>query len=303
MHMYGKVFASLYQGTLRGKAHEILVFTNMLACADKEGCVDKHFRAIADEVGLTVDEVKAAIEVLESPDSESRSPEKDGRRIIRINDHRAWGWEIVNYGKYRAIRNDEERREQNRLAQEKWRNRNQRKPSVSSDNQDKPMEREKEKGDGEGNGIDVATAPSDDFFGNEVPAVKKPRKEASGPHAELIRLWNAAYEEKFNFKYKSERGKDGVAVKALLETGMPALEIIAIAKQAWDSDTFYCKQGRTLMGFNSKFNDIRTELIANGNNRSTHRQAPVVSRNTDDLPEDRPSLNATAWNPLCIPSA
>ena len=70
--MYCKLFASLYQGTLRGKSHEILVFTNMLAHADAEGCVDKHFRAIADEVGLSVDEVKEAVENLESPDPESR---------------------------------------------------------------------------------------------------------------------------------------------------------------------------------------------------------------------------------------
>lgn len=32
----------------------------------------------------------------------------------------------------------------------------------------------------------------------------------------------------------------------------------------------------------------------NGNNRSTHRQAPVVTRNTAPLPANRPSLNATA---------
>lgn len=129
--MYCKLFASLYQGTLRGKSHEILVFTNMLAHADAEGCVDKHFRAIADEVGLTVDEVKVAVENLESPDPESRSPEMDGRRLLRINDHRAWGWKIVNYGKYREIKNDEDRRKANREAQARWRERQKNKSSVS----------------------------------------------------------------------------------------------------------------------------------------------------------------------------
>ena len=38
--MYCKLFASLYQGTLRGKSHEILVFTNLLAHADAEA--DRH---------------------------------------------------------------------------------------------------------------------------------------------------------------------------------------------------------------------------------------------------------------------
>ena len=119
--MYGKIFASLYQGSLRGCAHEILVFTNMIASSDARGCCDKHHRAIADEVGLTVDEVRAAIATLESPDRDSRSVESEGRRIVRLDGHRDWGWGIVNHSKYRAIRNEDDRRESNRLAQQRHR--------------------------------------------------------------------------------------------------------------------------------------------------------------------------------------
>lgn len=143
--MFAKLFSSLYQGTLRGRAHEILVFTNLLAHCDAEGYVDKHFRAVSEEVGLTIDEVKAAIAVLESPDPESRSPELDGRRIVRADEHRAWGWRVVNYGKYRAIRDAADRREQNRIAQAEWRSRNRPSASVSTSKQRKPKEREREK--------------------------------------------------------------------------------------------------------------------------------------------------------------
>jgi hypothetical protein len=128
--MYAKIFASLYQGTLRGKSDEILVFTNLLANADKEGFVDKHWRAIAEETGLSETEVRDAILKLESPDPDSRSPEMNGCRISRIDEHRAWGWHITNYLKYRAIKNEEDRREQNRQAQAKWREK-QSKQSVS----------------------------------------------------------------------------------------------------------------------------------------------------------------------------
>lgn len=128
--MYVKLFASLYQGTLRGRPNEILVFTNLLAHADRYGVVDKHWRAIAEETGLNHDEVQAAIQVLESPDAESRSPEREGRRIYRLDDHRAWGWQIVNYEKYRAIRSEDDRREQNRLAQERFRNKHSKPPSA-----------------------------------------------------------------------------------------------------------------------------------------------------------------------------
>jgi hypothetical protein len=121
--MYAKLFASIYQGTLRGNTHGLVVFTNMLAHADKEGWVDIHPRAIAEEVGLSIPQVHAAIAELESPDPESRSPEKEGRRIVRMDEHRAWGWIVVNYCKYRAIRSEDDRREQNKLAQQRFRDR------------------------------------------------------------------------------------------------------------------------------------------------------------------------------------
>lgn len=119
--MYAKLFTSIYQGTLRGNSHGLLVFTNLLAHADREGFADIHPRAISEEVGLTLEEVKAAIAVLESPDDESRSPEEQGRRIVRMDEHRIWGWKIVNYVKYRSIRDEDDRREQNRIAQANWR--------------------------------------------------------------------------------------------------------------------------------------------------------------------------------------
>jgi hypothetical protein len=151
--MYGKIFASLYQGTLRGRAHEILVFTNMIACADQTGVVDKHPRAIAEEIGLDIETTRRAIESLEAPDPESRSAEHGGARICKAFDNRAWGWQIVNYVKYRSIRSEEDRREQNRLAQERYRTKNKppsaevsnSKPPSAESKRDKPKEREREK--------------------------------------------------------------------------------------------------------------------------------------------------------------
>lgn len=119
--MYGKIFASLYQGTLRGNAHAILVFTNMIACSDRLGNVDKHPRAIADEVGLTVDEVRAAIAYLSAPDPESRTSLEEGRRLLPLEPGRTWGWRIVTHSKYRAMVREEERREQWRASQARGR--------------------------------------------------------------------------------------------------------------------------------------------------------------------------------------
>jgi hypothetical protein len=146
--MYAKLFKSIYQGTLRGDSGGILVFTNLLANADQTGRVDMHPRAIAEEIGLDVDRVKEILLRLEAPDDESRSPELEGRRIVRIDGHRAWGWEIVNYLKYRAIRNEEDRREQNRASQERWRNK-QSKPASAEAKQEKPRKPESAQGEAE----------------------------------------------------------------------------------------------------------------------------------------------------------
>lgn len=121
--MFGKLFASMYQGSLRGRPHEILVFTNLIAHADPEGFVDLHPRAIADEVGLSREEVEAALKELEAPDPESRSPEHEGRRLLRLDDHRTWGWQIVNHARYRAMRDEDARREQWREASRRYRER------------------------------------------------------------------------------------------------------------------------------------------------------------------------------------
>ena len=115
-----------------------------MAHADATGVVDKHWRAIADETGLTEAKVKAAIVLLEGPDIESRSPEMDGARLVRMDEHRAWGWQITNYAKYRAIRNEDDRREQNRLAQQRFRDKHS-KPSVSAVRRGNPKQKKKDK--------------------------------------------------------------------------------------------------------------------------------------------------------------
>jgi hypothetical protein len=172
--VYAKLFTSIYQGTLRGNSHGLLVFTNLLAHCDKNGYADIHPRAIAEEVGLTVEQVKAAIDTLESADDESRSPELDGRRIVRMDEHRAWGWNVVNYVKYRAIRDEEDRREQNRLSQERWRNKH--KPPSEPVSQRKPQSAHTE-----------AEAEAD----TEKVKTPSPRKRGSAGVAGFDLFWKA----------------------------------------------------------------------------------------------------------------
>lgn len=201
--MYGKIFASLYQGTLRGRSNEILVFTNMLAHAARDGSVDKHWRAISEETGLSIDEVKEAIDTLEAPDPESRSPEEEGRRLVRLDEHRAWGWRIVNHSKYRAIRSEEDRAEQNRLAQARWRERNKSKPASAEGKTDKPMQKQRQEAetDAKAETLSPTTSPqtgsavasrgvTESKNSDSIPTTDQSKRIATIFHRKLTTPWN-----------------------------------------------------------------------------------------------------------------
>lgn len=118
--MFGKVFRCLWQGSLCGKADEQLVFVYMLAHADSGGQVEMVQSIISQQTGLPLDRVEAAIAALMAPDPESRTPDQEGRRLLPLGE-RSWGWEIVNYAKYRHMRDENARKEQTKRAVAKYR--------------------------------------------------------------------------------------------------------------------------------------------------------------------------------------
>jgi hypothetical protein len=119
--IYAKIFTSLFDGSMRGQPDLILVFVNLLCHADEDGVVDRHWRAIADETGLSPESVNDAIASLEGPDPESRTPTDHGKRIVRLDDHRDWGWMIVNYKHYRDMATREQSKVKTRERVRKYR--------------------------------------------------------------------------------------------------------------------------------------------------------------------------------------
>lgn len=69
-------------------------------------------------LGEDVKEIEKAIKYLCAPDERSTTKEKAGRRLIKLGE---FDYQVVNGAKYRAVRDEESRREQNRLAQERFR--------------------------------------------------------------------------------------------------------------------------------------------------------------------------------------
>lgn len=113
--MYGKIFASMFDGSLYGNWQAIVTFQQMIILCNSDGVIDMTPQALAARTSIPLDIIQAGIEALEAPDRYSRSPDLDGRRIERIDDRRPWGWRIVNYRKYREMVSAEEKREADRV--------------------------------------------------------------------------------------------------------------------------------------------------------------------------------------------
>lgn len=119
--MFGKIFEQIYDSSIAEDWQTRIVFQDFIVLADINGVVDRTPESISRRTNVPLQIVQEAIAKLEGPDPHSRSTEENGARIRRLDPHRSWGWEIVNYERYRAIASDEQRRENTRNRTRKWR--------------------------------------------------------------------------------------------------------------------------------------------------------------------------------------
>ena len=94
------------------------VWGYVIACQvpDREhgAVVTLNARKLADTLGEEVADVESAIEFLCRPDERSTTKGDEGRRLVKLGE---FEYRVVNGAKYRAIRDEEERRRQSREAQ------------------------------------------------------------------------------------------------------------------------------------------------------------------------------------------
>lgn len=100
----------MYDGTLSTDWKAMIIFQQFIVLADSEGIVDYTPEALSRRTGIPLDIIEHGIAKLQEPDSCSRSTDLDGRRISLLDDHRPWGWSIVNYAYYRDLVTREDRR-------------------------------------------------------------------------------------------------------------------------------------------------------------------------------------------------
>lgn len=122
--MYGKLFASMYDGTLYGQWQAIITLQQMVILADEDGVLDMTPPALAAKTSIPLEIIETGLQQLSEPDKYSRSAQHEGRRIILIDDARPWGWVIVNYKHYRQLANREDKKkaDRERIAEKRKKN-------------------------------------------------------------------------------------------------------------------------------------------------------------------------------------
>jgi hypothetical protein len=121
--MFGKHFESMYEGSMVGAGAMVFAVMGYIIAKwkpDKEvgGQVRLNPALLGPILGETPEGVQKAIDYLCSPDPKTSTPGEEGRRLVRIGQY---DYRVVNAAKYHAMRNEEQRREQNRAAQERFR--------------------------------------------------------------------------------------------------------------------------------------------------------------------------------------
>lgn len=108
---YVKLFSDILISSIWQQKDSVrIVWITLLALADREGIVGGSLPGVASIARVSLSDCEAALELLQQPDSYSRSEEYDGRRIEKIER----GWRILNYSVFREKLSREDRREYNR---------------------------------------------------------------------------------------------------------------------------------------------------------------------------------------------
>lgn len=103
--LYARVFVQILDSSIAEDYMLRHVFEDFFKLVDhKTGIVDMTRQVLSRRLNIPIEVLNVQIEKLESPDPNSRDEEFDGRRIERLDEHRDWGWKILNWEKYESIR-------------------------------------------------------------------------------------------------------------------------------------------------------------------------------------------------------
>ncbi len=132
--MFAKIFNQIYDSSIVESPETRFTFMDFLILADRNGVVDMTHEAISRRTNRALEIIHKTISELEGADPRSRTPDMNGARIFRLDEHRDWGWGIVNYDYFRNLASEEQRREKTRQRVRKHRGVTQRNARVTQRN-------------------------------------------------------------------------------------------------------------------------------------------------------------------------
>lgn len=175
--MFVKLYSRITESSLMEQPIEVrYTFMMLLAIADSTGRVVGTDIAIARRINLPLLTFVNSVNSLKEPDPDSNSKEEDGRRVVSSDSER--GYQIVNYQKYRNLKDENEKREYMRTY---MRNRREAEKSVKSVNFCKDPS------------IDVtqAEAEAEAEVKTKTPPTPKPPKPKPLTDPSFDRFWRA----------------------------------------------------------------------------------------------------------------
>lgn len=103
---YGKIYQSIVRSSLWEESSDTrILFITMVVCSDKDGVILASTSGLAREANITLQACKAALEILQAPDLDSKDQSYGGRRVERID---SGGWRVLNKAKYRDLQSPEQ---------------------------------------------------------------------------------------------------------------------------------------------------------------------------------------------------
>jgi hypothetical protein len=151
--MYGKTFASMYRGSMYGAGINVFAVWGYIVANAYKSHIEINPTEIANVLGGEITDVEEALDFLQRPDPKSRYKEHEGRRLVKEGEYQYF---VPSWEKYNRIRTEEDRREYNRVAQQRWRaNHQDKKPGRKKNRGPTATETAFVKADGDGNHADA----------------------------------------------------------------------------------------------------------------------------------------------------
>jgi len=103
---YAKIYTSIVRSSIWGESSDTrILWITMLVLSDKDGVIRASTSGLAREANITLEACKAALNILEAPDLDSKDQDYGGRRVERLD---SGGWKVLNKHKYRDLQSPQQ---------------------------------------------------------------------------------------------------------------------------------------------------------------------------------------------------